>query len=218
NIGGGVLLTANWFFFIYVMNHISVKATSLAYLVCPILTTLLAYVILKEKLSRLQWIAVALSITGCAILSWSRVMDMVFSLIIGLSYALYLVAQKKNTGFDKFLVLSVQIIVSAVLLLPFYPAYSAPLPVDPTFYICVTVIAVAFTIVPLLLNLYALKGINSSTAGMLLNINPLIAFSLATLVFHEQMDLLQIVAYGIIFLAVIVFNAHFLFRSKPEQQ
>ena len=46
NIGGSVFLTANWFTFIYLMNHDSVKATSLAYIVCPILTTLLPYFIL----------------------------------------------------------------------------------------------------------------------------------------------------------------------------
>jgi chloramphenicol-sensitive protein RarD len=214
NIGGGVLLTANWFFFIYVMNHVSVKATSLAYLVCPILTTLLAYVLLKERLSKLQWLAVGLSITGCTLLSYARLTDMAFSLVIGLSYALYLVAQKVNVGFDKFIVLTFQITISALLLLFFYPKYSGPLPAGISFYGYITVIAVLYTIVPLLLNLYALKGIGSSTAGMLLNINPLIAFILAVFVFHEQMDALQIAAYGIIFVAVVVFNAHFFSDRK----
>ena len=139
---------------------------------------------------------------------------MAFSLVIGITYALYLIAQKVNTGFDKFIVLTFQIVVSALLLVPFYPAYSAPLPQSLSFYGYITVIAVAFTIVPLLLNLYALKGINSSTAGMLLNLNPIIAFVLATVVFQEQMDTLQAVSYGIIFIAVIVFNAQLIFNSK----
>ena len=43
NIGGSIFLTGNWFSFIYVMIHISIKATSLAYMVCPILTTLLRF-------------------------------------------------------------------------------------------------------------------------------------------------------------------------------
>jgi len=167
---------------------------------------------LKERLNRLQWLAVALSVAGCLLLSYARLTDMLFSLIIGSSYALYLVAQKTNTGFDKFLVLTVQILVSALLLLPFYPAYSAPLPQELSFYAFIAVIAVMFTIVPLFLNLYALRGIQSSTAGMLLNINPLIAFILATCVFHEYMDAIQMIAYGIIFVAVIVFNAR-LFKT-----
>lgn len=214
NIGGGVLLTANWFSFIYVMNHISVKATSLAYLVCPILTTLLAYFLLKEKLNKLQWLAVALSIAGCLLLSYTRLVDMAFSLVIGFTYALYLVTQKVNAGFDKFIILTFQIVVSAILLLPFYPTYSAPLPVSFSFYGYVAIIAVAFTIVPSLLNLYALKGIDTSTAGMLLNVNPLIAFVLATVVFMEAMDTMQIIAYSIIFIAVVVFNARIIFIRK----
>lgn len=210
---GGILLTLNWFSFIYVMNHISVKATSLAYLVCPILTTLLAYFILKEKLLRTQWAAVMLSIIGCIILSYGHLLDMGYSLIVGLSYALYLVSQKGGAGFDKFLCLSFQIIFSAILLLPFYPIYSGPFPTEFRFYFYIEVIAVLFTIAPLLLNLFALKQISSSTVGMLMNINPLIAFLLAVFIFHEHLDLTQMLAYGLIFLAVLLFNSGF-FKTR----
>jgi len=59
--GGGFFLTGNWFFFIYVTNEVSIKAAAFAYLVCPVLTTVLAWLILKEHLTRGQWIAVLLS-------------------------------------------------------------------------------------------------------------------------------------------------------------
>lgn len=213
NVGGGLLLTANWFSFIYVMNHISVKATSLAYLVCPILTTLLAHFLLKEKLTITQWIAIGLSVVGCGVLSYSSPVDMMFSLVIGLTYALYLVSQRKNVGFDKVLVLSFHIIFSAILLAPFYPVYSAALPGAASFYMYIGVIAVALTIVPLFLNLYALKGINSSTVGMLLNINPMIAFLLAIVVFKEAIDVTQVIAYTIILISVVVFNIQLFVRK-----
>ncbi len=213
NVGGGIFLTVNWFSFIYVLNHISIKATSLAYLVCPILTTLLAHFLLKEKLTKNQWLAIGLSLTGCVVLSYVNPMDMMFSLVIGLSYAFYLVSQRENTGFDKILVLSFHIIISAILLAPFYPIYSAAIPSSPKFYTYIGLIAVAFTILPLFLNLHALKGINSSTVGMLLNINPLIAFLLAIIFFREQIDLTQIIAYIVIFISVIIFNVH-LFSRK----
>ncbi|HEV7381696.1 MAG TPA: EamA family transporter, partial [Dyadobacter sp.] len=120
-LGGGILLTANWFFFIYVMNHISVKAASFAYLVCPILTTVIAFFVLQEKLSKWQWIAVALSVISCLLLSFNNIADVAYSMIVALSYALYLVTQRKNFGIDKFLILTIQISFSALLLLPFYP-------------------------------------------------------------------------------------------------
>jgi len=210
NFSGGLLLTANWFCFIYVMNHVSVQVTSLAYLVCPILTTMLAHFILKERLSKVQWVSVWLSVVGCALLSYNHAMDIVYSLLVGSSYAVYLVSQKRNVGFDKFFILTVQVVFSALLLLPFYPAMHEAIPTAVSFYGLITVIAVLFTIVPLLLNLYALKGINSSTSGMLLNINPLLAFTLAFVVFKEPVDITQVVAYGIIAIAVLVFNAAFI--------
>jgi chloramphenicol-sensitive protein RarD len=218
NIGGSVFLMANWFTFIYVMNHVSVKATSLAYLVCPILTTLLAYFILHEKLSKTKWIAVGLSISGCLILSYANIMDMLFSIIIGFTYASYLVSQRVNKGFDKFIILTFHITLAALCLLPFYPVYSGPVPMELKFYFCIETIAILFTIFPLFLNLYALSGINSSTVGMLLNINPIIAFALAAFVYKEQIGPLQVVAYGIILMAVVVFNSHHLLAIRAKNR
>lgn len=206
NVIGSIFLTVNWFSFIYVMNHVSVRATSVAYLVCPILTTLLAYFLLSERLTRLQWFSVMLSFSGCLLLSYTSISVMFFSTIVGLSYAVYIISQNKNSGLDKFLVLNFHILLSAVLLGFFYPSFSGPIPTDFKFYFYVEIIAVIYTIVPLFLNLYALSRISSSNVAMILNINPIIAFILAGAVYHEPLGLLQIVAYALVFTAVIVFN------------
>lgn len=215
-LGGGVLLTANWFFFIYVMNHISVKAASFAYLVCPILTTVIAFFALNEKLSKWQWVAVALSAISCLLLSYSNIADVAYSLIVALSYALYLVIQRKNFGIDKFLLLTLQITFSALILLPFYPTYSAPLPATAIFYELVFVISVLFTIMPLYMNLYALQGVNSSTMGIMLYINPLMSFAIALLYFHESINTFQIIAYSLIFLSIIIFNEGHIFKRNAN--
>jgi chloramphenicol-sensitive protein RarD len=213
-LGGGVLLTANWFFFIYVMNHISVKAASFAYLVCPILTTVIAFFVLHEKLSKWQWGAVALSVVSCLLLSFNNIADVAYSMIVALSYALYLVIQRKNFGVDKFLILTVQIVFSALILLPFYPSYSATLPAEPLFYEFILLIAILFTIMPLYMNLYALQGVNSSTMGIMLYINPLMNFSIALLYFHEPINTFQIIAYSLILLSIVVFNERHIFRRR----
>jgi chloramphenicol-sensitive protein RarD len=204
--GGGLFLTFNWFFFIYVVNNVSVKASAFAYLVCPVLTTVLAWAILKEYLSKGQWVAVLLSAAGCGVLAFNHLLDLVYSMIIALSYAFYLVSQRKNYGADRFLLLSGQVIFSALLLLPFYPFYRGPVPRDATFYLTIGFIAVFLTIIPLFLNLYALKQLKSSTVGILLNINPLVGFVLALAVFGEKVDVQQIVSYGVIVLSVALFN------------
>jgi chloramphenicol-sensitive protein RarD len=70
----------------------------------------------------------------------------------------------------------------------------------------ILVIAVFFTVIPLFLNLFALNKINSATIGILMYINPLINFTLAFIVFGEEMNGLQLIGYAIIAVALVLFN------------
>jgi chloramphenicol-sensitive protein RarD len=216
-LGGGVFLSSNWFVFIYVMNHISVKAASLAYLICPILTTIFAFFILKEKLSKWQWLAVMISAFSCVLLSLNHFEDIFYSLITAATYAMYLVSQRKNSELDKFLVLTIQLVFTALILLPFYPNYSGTLPTESLFYSCLLVIVVCFTIIPLFLNLYALKGINSSAVGIMIYINPIIGFLLAIFYYHEQVTTLQLFSYFLILVSIVVFNEKLIFSRKLKE-
>ena len=63
-----------------------------------------------------------------------------------------------------------------------------------------------FTIIPLFLSLYSLIGLPSSTMGILIYANPLVAFAVAIFYFHESINQQQILAYALLLLAVIVFN------------
>ncbi len=216
-LGGAVLLCFNWFIFIFVMNHVSVKAASLAYLICPILTTVLAFFILKEKLGKWQWMAVLLSFFSCVLLALGHFEDIFYSFITAMSYAMYLISQRKNSGLDKFLVLTIQLTFTAFILLPFYPKYSGALPVEPLFYVDMLVIVVLFTIVPLFLNLYALKGINSSAVGIMIYMNPIIGFLLAIFYYKEDVNMLQLGSYFLILVSIVVFNEKLFFSVKPKE-
>ncbi|WP_309609659.1 EamA family transporter [Flavobacterium sp.] len=210
---GGLLLILNWFLFIYAVNHVSLKSASFAYLICPIITTILAFFILKEKLSSWQWFSVFLCILSCAILSFGHLSDLFYSLTIAVSFALYLISQKNNK-FDRFVVLTVQMVIASIIILPFFPFYSGQIPSEPIFYILLIVIVIVFTIIPLFLNLFALKGINSSTVGILMYTNPLINFVLAIFYFKEEINQMQIIAYTLILISVIIFNERFFFKKK----
>src|SRR5690606_10129305 len=87
-----------------------------------------------------------------------------------------------------------------------YKPYSGPVPTEPLFYYFIFMIAVGFTIIPMFLNLFALKGINSSTVGILIYLNPIIAFTLAIVYYDENVTLIQAVAYFVIVISVILFN------------
>lgn len=210
---GGLVLTANWFFYIYVMNNISIKTASFAYLVCPIITAILAGFILKEKLSSLQWIAVAMSAFSCIILGMHSAVELSYSLIVAVSYAFYLISQRRNSYIEKFVILTFQMLFSALILVPFFPSFHTQIPIEVSFYILIIILAVVFTIVPLFLNLIALKAIDSSTMGILLYINPILNFTIAFLYFNETTSYTQMVAYGFILLSVFVFNWKVIFKT-----
>ena len=211
---GGALLTFNWFVFIYVMNHVSIQAGSFGYLICPIVTTILAFIILKERLNKWQQLSIGISVIACCILGYNSLKDIVFSLLIAATYATYLISQRKNKVLDSFISLNIQAIVMVVILAPFYPGYVGAVPTESIFYICLFFIVVFFTVIPLFLNLYSLSGVSSSTVGIMLYINPLINFALAIFYFNEAVTTPQLIGYSIIFCSVILFNKQVLFPNQ----
>ncbi|SEP65439.1 EamA family transporter [Flavobacterium urocaniciphilum] len=212
-ISGGFLLVFNWFLFMYAVNHVSLQSASLAYLICPIITTVLAYIILKEKLDTWQWIAVAICVVSCAILSYGHATELIYSFVIATSFAMYLISQRRNNEFDKFLILTIQLAIASLVLLPFYPTYGSAIPTESLFYMMMGLIVVLFTIIPLFLNLFALKGMNSSAVGILMYTNPLINFVLALFYFKEDIQFSQLIAYSLIGISIIVFNKKILFKT-----
>lgn len=203
---GGILLGINWFLFIYVVNQVNVQSASLAYLICPIITTVLAAILLKEKLTKLKWIAVTISFFGGVIYALGNTNSLYFALLVALTYALYLVSQRSNVYFDKFNALVIQILVILILTIPYYFVNGFVIPKEVTFYINITIIALVFTVIPLYMNLYALKGASASTVGIMLYINPIVAFLLALFYYNEHINVFQFVAYFLILLSVFIFN------------
>lgn len=213
---GGVLLGINWFLFIYVVNQINIQSASFAYLICPIITTFLAYILLKEKLQKVQWFAILISLLGCVIYFFTNSNNLLFALIVATSYSLYLISQKKNSYFDKFNALVFQMLVIFILSLPYYITHGFTVPTEISFYVYVFIIATAFTLIPLYMNLFALKGASASTVGVMIYINPIIAFLIAIFYYKEQINTLQFVSYFLILLSVFIFNYQILTKLTKK--
>lgn len=205
-LGGSILLIFNWLIFIYVINHINIKTASFSYFICPVLTAVLANFILKEKLTSLQWIAVMFCVVSCVLLGLNSVTELGYSFAVAISYALYLVSQRKNYGFDRLTILSAQMIFALIVLSFAYPLLVDAPPDTAFFYGMIAIVAGIFTVLPLFLNLYALNRLDSATVGILLYINPLMNFGLAFFLFHETVTQLQITGYLIVLVALILFN------------
>jgi chloramphenicol-sensitive protein RarD len=205
-LGGGALLIVNWLVFIYVINAINIKTASFSYFICPVLTAVLGNYLLKERLTPLQWTAVALCIVSCVLLGLNSVTELGYSFVVALSYAFYLISQRKSNGFDRLNVLFVQMVFAFTVLSLSFPVLVNEVPSTFHFYGLILLVAGVFTVLPLFLNLFALNRLNSTTVGILLYINPLMNFALAFLVFGETVSNLQAMGYAIILVALVLFN------------
>jgi chloramphenicol-sensitive protein RarD len=212
---GGILLTINWLAFIYVVNEINIKTASFSYLICPVITAGLGYVLLGEKMVPIQWFAIFLCALSCVLLGMNNVAELGYSLLIAFSYALYLITQRKNQGFNRLIVLGVQVVFAFIILNFFFGQLIGTVVVDVRFYAIVASIALFFTVLPLFLNLYALNKINAATIGILMYINPLINFILAFFVVNETATSVQIAGYAVIALALVIFNYPVWKRLAP---
>jgi chloramphenicol-sensitive protein RarD len=205
-LAGGALLTVNWLTFIYIVNHINIKTASFSYLICPVITAVLGYVLIQEKMTTLQWIAVVLCTLSCVVMGMNSALELGYSFLTAVTYALYLISQRKNQGFDRMIILGIQVLFSFVILNIFYSQLINQIPSTAKFYGLIMAIAVIFTVLPLFLNLFALNRINSATIGILMYINPLINFTVAFMVFGETVNAIQLTGYFIILIALVLFN------------
>jgi chloramphenicol-sensitive protein RarD len=213
-LGGGALLTVNWLIFIYTVNAVNIRTASFSYLICPVLTAVMGYMLLKERLSTLQWFAVGLCGASCIMIGMGSVSELGYSFSIAFTYGLYLVLQRKSHELDRISVLCVQIIFSFIILDVAYPYLVIEVPSEPAFYVTIVIIATIFTVLTLFLNLYALIKVNSATVGILMYINPLINFTIAIFVFDEQISALQFIGYVIILVALIAFNYPYIGKIR----
>lgn len=205
-IGATILLTLNWYTFIYAINNVSIKSGAFAYMVCPLITAFGGYLILKENLSKLQLTSLAVACISIIMLATGSLIEVIWSVVIAALYAFYLIIQRKMKHLDKLNVLALQITLAVVLMLPFYIYHHDGFPKGIWFWGHIVVVAALFTVIPLFLSLYALIGIPSSTLGVIIYLNPIIAFTVAVLYFDEKISIHQLLAYLLLLFAVFLFN------------
>lgn len=205
-IASTLLLTGNWYTYIYAVNNVSLQSAAFAYMVCPLITAFGGFLILKESLSRLKLASLGIALLSILLLATGSFREVLWSVVIATLYAFYLIIQRKMQHLDKLNVLATQISFAVLLMLPFFLAHHEGIPQDSWFWGNIIVIAVFFTIIPLFLSLYALIGIPSSTLGIIIYVNPIIALVVAVFYFSEPVDAHKIFAYLLLLVSVIVFN------------
>lgn len=204
------LITGNWFTYIYAVNSVSLKAAAFAYMVCPLITALCGFFLLKEQLTKIKIIALAIALISIILLATGSLYEVLWAILIASFYAVYIILLKVIKDVDKFNLLGIQLILSGIIILPVYLISSQPLPLVTSFWLHIFLIAIVFTIIPLFLNAYALVGMPSSALGILIYLNPIVAFAVAFFCFKENIDVHQLFAYLLLLLSIVIFNAHLL--------
>lgn len=205
-----LLITGNWFTYIFAVNSVSLKAAAFAYMVCPLLTALCGFVILKEALTKTKIFAIVIAFISIILLATGSLYEVVWAVVIASFYALYVIVLKVIQNVDKFNFLGIQLILSGLIMLPMYFVKSEAFPKDGFFWSHILLIAIVFTIIPLFLNAYALRGMPSSALGILIYLNPIVAFAVAFFYFKEKIDIHQLFAYLLLLLSIVIFNAQLL--------
>ncbi|MEO6728473.1 MAG: EamA family transporter [Candidatus Dojkabacteria bacterium] len=205
-IFSGIFITLNWFAFIYVINNVNLKSAAFAYMICPLITAVGGFIVLKEELTKQKFVALIIAAVSIVILATGSLSDVLWSALIALFYASFVILQRIIKNFDRLNMLGFQLLVGLLFVIPLFVFHPHTIPLNLNFWIAIFIVGIIFTLIPLLLSLYALGNLPSSTVGILIYINPIVAFCIAFFYFHESIKLSQIFSYILLAFAVLIFN------------
>ena len=84
-----LLIGVNWLLYVYAVTSGHILAASFGYYLNPLANVLLGRFVLKERLTRLQWAAVAIAGAGISVLAAGALGQLWISLTLCVSFALY---------------------------------------------------------------------------------------------------------------------------------
>jgi chloramphenicol-sensitive protein RarD len=209
-LASAVLIGINWFVYIWAIMAGEVYATSIGYYLNPLLNVLLGTLVLGEKLSQRQWLAVAIAGVAVALLATGAetMTSLWISLTLGFSFALYgLVRKQVSVGSLPGLTIESAILLPAAIAIA---AWYAAGPQGSAFgqdawMSALIVLSGVVTAVPLLLFAIAARRMDYSTLGFIQYLSPTIVFVLGLTVFHQPLAPAKLASFVLIWVAVGVF-------------
>ena len=202
------LIGVNWFVYVWAIQTGEVYAASLGYYINPLVNVLLGTVLLGEKLSKRQWIAVALAGAGVAVLLAGAITTLWISLTLALSFGTYGLL-RKQVAVGSLPGLTIE----SALLLPLSAGIAIWYASGPsgssfgqdTYLSFAIVLGGILTAVPLLLFAVAAKRMDYSTLGFIQFLAPSIVFILGLTVFDRPLLPAQLASFVFIWTAIAIF-------------
>ena len=217
-----ILISGNWFVYIWAVNHNHVIEASLGYYINPLVSILLGTLVLKEKLNFWQYIAVGLAAFGVAILTVRYGSIPWIAISLACTFGLYGLS-KKLLDYDSMIGLTME----TMLVTPIALVYLGILGAEGmrsfgAVSLTSTLLLVGAGIVTALPLLYFAKGtklIPLSMVGFLQYIAPTISLVLGVFVFHEHFTTAHMTAFFFIWMALFIFSiakTKFMLNKQPK--
>ena len=199
------LISINWLVYIWATNHGHVVEASLGYYINPLFIIAFGVVLLKEKLRKLQWIAVGIGAIGVITLTIDFGRLPWIALALATSWGSYgLIKKRLNLGALEGLAIETMIsfIPYAGYLIYLASHGEGQWGQKPGLTLLLTA-AGAITAIPLLLFNGAATRLPYSTLGLLQYITPTLQFSIGVWIRHESMPTGRWIGFIIIWFALV---------------
>jgi chloramphenicol-sensitive protein RarD len=214
-----VLISVNWFTYVWGVNSGFVVETSLGYFVNPLVSVLFGVLFLRERLRPLQWAAVAMAATGVAYLTFIHGSLPWIALVLAFSFGSYGFL-KKTAPLGSLDGLTLE---TGLLFIPAlgYLAYSDCTGQGAFLHAgavsdALLIGAGPVTTVPLLLFASAARRIPLSLMGVLQYIAPTLQFLFGVLLYREPFTRAQLVGFALVWAALLLFTLERLSASSPR--
>lgn len=213
-----IFLYANWQTYVYGVTTGHILETALGYFINPLFTILFGVIFWREKLTRLQWIAV--SIAGAAVLVSAVSYGQIPWIALGLavSFGLYGVVHQRIPNVDGVTGLTIETLVSfpigiVQMIVVWQLAGLGAFAHGPGVAVLV-LISGLITAVPLILFGESARRLPLTYVGFLQFVTPVLGFLFGYLVMHEEMPIERWIGFCGVWVALVFLIADMVIRAR----
>lgn len=202
-------ISINWGLYVWAIAADRAVETALGYYINPLVTVALGAVLLGEKLTRMQIVAVALAAVAVAVLTVSAGGLPWISLVLAFSFAAYGYLRKTlpigpSQGFFLEVLILLPIALGWIVWLAASGEGHFSLSAPADFWLLI--FAGPATAVPLILYAFGAKLLRISTIGIMQYLAPTMIAVIAVFVFGEPFGVERIVAFALIWTALALYT------------
>lgn len=206
----GVLIYVNWQVFLIGTLSGNVVETALGYFINPITTVLLGVFVLRERIRRLQWVAIGIALIAVVVIIVAYGSFPWIALSLTASFGTYgLIKKKIGPSVDAVSGLTLESFwlmpIAIVQLILVAQTTGITFGTVSTWHTVLMLFTGVATAVPLLLFASGARRINLTVIGMIQFITPIMQFLTGVLVLHEPMPTERWIGFIIVWIAVGVF-------------